>query len=34
MAELFRELPQDKLAIKSLRFQSNARNLIAAQQDY
>jgi 6-pyruvoyltetrahydropterin/6-carboxytetrahydropterin synthase len=34
MVELFHELLKDKLTIKSLRFQSNARNLIAAKQDY
>jgi 6-pyruvoyltetrahydropterin/6-carboxytetrahydropterin synthase len=34
MVELFHELLKDKLKIKRLRFQSNARNLIAAQSDY
>jgi 6-pyruvoyltetrahydropterin/6-carboxytetrahydropterin synthase len=34
MVELFHELLKDKLKIKSLRFQSNARNLIAAKMEY
>jgi 6-pyruvoyltetrahydropterin/6-carboxytetrahydropterin synthase len=34
MVEIFHELLKDKLKIKSLRFQSNARNLIAAKQEY
>lgn len=34
MVKLFHELLKDKLVIKSLRFQSNARNLIAAKQEY
>jgi 6-pyruvoyltetrahydropterin/6-carboxytetrahydropterin synthase len=34
MVELFHALLKDKLKIKSLRFQSNARNLIAAQAEY
>lgn len=34
MAELFHELLKDKLNIKSIRFQSNARNLIAAKAEY
>jgi hypothetical protein len=32
--ELFHELLKGKLKLKSLRFQSNARNLIAAKQEY
>jgi len=34
MVELFHELLKDKLPLKSLRFQSNARNLIAAKAAY
>jgi 6-pyruvoyltetrahydropterin/6-carboxytetrahydropterin synthase len=34
MVEIFHELLKDKLKIKSLSFQSNARNLIAAKQEY
>ncbi|GAB6391271.1 MAG: 6-carboxytetrahydropterin synthase [Treponematales bacterium] len=34
MVELFHELLKGKLKLKSLRFQSNARNLIAAKQEY
>jgi 6-pyruvoyltetrahydropterin/6-carboxytetrahydropterin synthase len=34
MVEIFHELLKDKLNIKRLRFQSNARNLIAAKQEY
>jgi 6-pyruvoyltetrahydropterin/6-carboxytetrahydropterin synthase len=34
MVELFHELLKDKLKLKSLHFQSNARNLIAAKMEY
>jgi 6-pyruvoyltetrahydropterin/6-carboxytetrahydropterin synthase len=34
MIEIFHELLKDKLKIKALSFQSNARNLIAARQTY
>jgi 6-pyruvoyltetrahydropterin/6-carboxytetrahydropterin synthase len=34
MVEIFHELLKDKLKLKSLRFQSNARNLIAAKMEY
>ena len=34
MVALFHELLKDTLTLKSLRFQSNARNLIAAKQEY
>jgi hypothetical protein len=34
MVEIFHELLKDKLKLKSLSFQSNARNLIAAKMDY
>jgi len=34
LVKLFHELLKDKLKVKSLRFQSNARNLIAACADF
>jgi 6-pyruvoyltetrahydropterin/6-carboxytetrahydropterin synthase len=34
LVELFHELLKNRLTIKSLRFQSNARNLIAAKAEY
>jgi 6-pyruvoyltetrahydropterin/6-carboxytetrahydropterin synthase len=34
MVEIFHELLKDKLKLKSLSFQSNARNLIVAKMDY